>query len=158
MISKYCVSSRPSAFGVVERVGEADAVDRVLRDAVDHPRRRDADDLVDRRDDVVARGGTAARGVASGLIFAGQRTAIGLRVPPKCDASSLVPLYGVLPAQAQPAWYMLSVFGEPSTSSPPRSSSASMCCSTVVGMPFCASSSLIVPFWPSAEEPLSPQM
>ena len=33
-----------------------------------------------------------------------------------------------------------------------------MCCSTVVGMPFCASSSLIVPFWPSAEEPLSPQM
>ena len=31
-----------------------------------------------------------ARGVASGLIFAGQRTASGLRVPPKCEATSLV--------------------------------------------------------------------
>ena len=98
------------------------------------------------------------RGVASGLIFAGHDTAIGLRVPPKCAATSLVDLYGVLPAQAQPAWYMLSVFGEPRTSSPPRSFSALMCCSIVVGMPFCASSSLIVPFWPSADEPLSPQM
>ena len=39
---------------VVEGVGEADAVDRILRDAVDHARRRDADDLVDRRHDVVA--------------------------------------------------------------------------------------------------------
>ncbi len=29
---------------------------------------------------------------------------------------------------------------------------------TVEGMPFCAISSLIVPFWPSAEDPLSPQM
>ena len=54
MISKYWVRSRPSAPRVVERVGEADAVDRVLRDAVDDARRRDADDLVDRRDDVVA--------------------------------------------------------------------------------------------------------
>ena len=83
-----------SALGlrVVEGVGEADAVDRVLRDAVDLARRRDADDLVDGRDDVVDSDGTAARGVASGLIFAGQRTAIGLRVPPKCEASSLVPL------------------------------------------------------------------
>ena len=33
-----------------------------------------------------------------------------------------------------------------------------MCMSTVVGMPFWASSSLIVPFWPSPDEPLSPQM
>ena len=61
------------------------------------------------------------------MIFAGQRTAIGLRVPPKCEASSFVPLYGVLPAQPQPAWYWLSTFGEPSTSRPPRSSSALMC-------------------------------
>ena len=38
---------------VVERVGEADAVDRVLRDAVDDARRRDADDFVDGRGDVV---------------------------------------------------------------------------------------------------------
>jgi hypothetical protein len=29
---------------------------------------------------------------------------------------------------------------------------------TVEGMPFCASNSLTVPFCPSAEEPLSPQM
>ena len=33
-----------------------------------------------------------------------------------------------------------------------------MCMSVVDGMPFCASSSLIVPFWPSPDEPLSPQM
>src|SRR5947209_1560070 len=98
------------------------------------------------------------RGVGSGLIIAGQRTAIGLRVPPKCDAISLVPLYGALPAHAQPAWYMLSVLGEPSTPSPPRDSTALMCWSMVLGMPFCASSSLIVPAWPSAEAPLSPQM
>ena len=39
---------------VVEGVGEADAVDRVLRDAVDHPRRGDPEDLVDRRHDIVA--------------------------------------------------------------------------------------------------------
>src|ERR1700720_254974 len=99
-----------------------------------------------------------ALGAVSGLILAGHRTAIGLRVPPKCEANSLVPLYGVLPAQAHPAWYMGSVFGEPSTSRPPISSRASMCCLMVVGIPFCASNSLIVPPWPSDEEPLSPQM
>jgi len=33
-----------------------------------------------------------------------------------------------------------------------------MCMSTLVGMPFCASSSLIVPFCPSPDDPLSPQM
>ena len=71
---------------------------------------------------------------------------MGLRVPPRCDASSFMPLYGVLPAHAHPAWYWLSVFGEPRTSRPPISSRASMCMSTVVGMPFWASSSLIVPF------------
>ena len=98
------------------------------------------------------------RGVASGLMDFGQEIAIGWRVPPKCAATSFVDRYGVLPAHAHPAWYMLSVFGEPSASSPPSSSSALMCCAIVVGMPFCASSSLIVPFCPSAELPLSPQM
>ena len=73
-------------------------------------------------------------------------------------ASSLVPLNGVPPAQAQPAWYMLSVRGEPSTARPPMRSSAAICCSTVLAMLFCASSSLIEPCWPSALEPLSPKM
>ena len=98
------------------------------------------------------------RGVASGVIFAGQRIAIGLRVPPRCEASSFSPLYGVLPAHAQAAWYWLSTLGEPSTSRPPISFRALMCMSTVEGMPFCDSSSLTVPFWPSPDEPLSPQM
>src|SRR5271154_529677 len=43
------------------------------------------------------------RGVGSALIFAGQRIASGLRVPPKCAAISLVDLYGELPAQPHPA-------------------------------------------------------
>src|SRR5271154_4196481 len=43
------------------------------------------------------------RGVLSAFIFAGQRIASGLRVPPKCAAISLVDLYGELPAQAHPA-------------------------------------------------------
>ncbi len=88
----------------------------------------------------------------------GHEMTIGLRVPPKCEAISFVYWNGVLPAQAQPAWYMLSVFGPPSASRPPIFSSAASCCSTVLGMPFCASSSLIVPFWPSALAPLSPKM
>ena len=32
------------------------------------------------------------RGAVSGAILAGQRTTIGLRVPPRCDASSFMPL------------------------------------------------------------------
>ena len=32
------------------------------------------------------------RGLASGLILAGQRTAIGFRVPPKWEATSFTPL------------------------------------------------------------------
>src|SRR3954468_406711 len=97
------------------------------------------------------------RGVASGLIFAGHETAIGWGGPPQGAATSLVDLYGVPPAHAQPAWNMLSVFGEPSTGRPPRPSRALMCCWMVVGMRFGATISLIVPFWPSADEPLSPQ-
>ena len=99
-----------------------------------------------------------ARGVRSGLMPLGHEMTIGLRVPPKCEATSLVWRNGVLPAQAQPAWYMLSVLGLPSASRPPIFSSAASCCSTVFGMPFCASSSLMVPFWPSALAPLSPKM
>ena len=38
---------------IAERIGETDAVDRVLLDAVHRAGRRDADDLVDRRDNVV---------------------------------------------------------------------------------------------------------
>ena len=38
---------------VVERAGEADAVDRVLRNAIDHAGRCDAEDFVDGRNDVV---------------------------------------------------------------------------------------------------------
>jgi len=41
---------------------------------------------------------------------------------------------------------MLSVLGEPNTGRPPSLSSALICCGVVVGMPFWASSSLIVPF------------
>ena len=99
-----------------------------------------------------------ARGAGSGLMPLGHEMTIGLRVPPKCEATSLVWWNGVLPAQAQPAWYMLSVFGEPRASRPPIFSRAAICCSTVFGMPFCASSSLMVPFWPSALAPLSPKM
>ena len=43
------------------------------------------------------------RGVLSGLIPFGQEITIGLRVPPKCAATSLVDRNGVLPAHAQPA-------------------------------------------------------
>jgi hypothetical protein len=99
-----------------------------------------------------------ARGVPSGLIFAGQEIAIGERVPPKWAATSLVDLSGVLPAQAQPAWYMLSVLWLPMASSPPILLSAAICWSTVFGMLFWASSSLIEPRWPSALAPLSPKM
>ncbi len=69
-----------------------------------------------------------------------------------------MPWYGDDPAHAHAAWYWLSVAGVPRASSPPSSSSAAMCCSTVDGMPFWASSSLMVPFCPSPDEPLSPQM
>src|SRR5271154_5026227 len=98
------------------------------------------------------------RGALSALILAGQRIANGLRVPPKCAAINLVDLYGELPAQPHAAWYMFSTLGPPKASSPPSVSNTLICCSVVVGMPFCANSSLIEPFCPSADEPLSPQM
>jgi len=87
-----------------------------------------------------------------------RKITIGLRVPPKWAATSFVLRNGVLPATPSRAWYMLSVFGEPSAPRPPSLSRAANCCSTVFGMPFCASSSLTVPWIPSALEPLSPQM
>ena len=83
---------------------------------------------------------------------------MGLSVPPKCEATSLVYLNGVSPAHAQPAWYMLSTLGPPRASNPPILFSASICCAMVLGIWFCASNSLMVPFCPSALEPLSPQM
>jgi hypothetical protein len=95
-----------------------------------------------RRGDIVAAG------------FSGSFPGLNLAVA----ATSLVDRNGVLPAHAQPAWYMLSVLAVPSASRPPIFSSAASCCSIVFGIPFCASSSLIVPFWPSAEAPLSPQI
>ena len=98
------------------------------------------------------------RGVLSGLIPFGQEMTIGLRVPPKCAATSLVDRNGVLPAHAQPAWYMLSTFGPPRTGNPPILFIAAICCSMVFAMLFWASNSLTLPFWPSALEPLSPQM
>ena len=66
------------------------------------------------------------RGVLSGLIPLGQETTIGLRVPPKCAATSLVDRNGVLPAHAQPAWYMLSTLGQPRAGSPPTFVSAAI--------------------------------
>ena len=42
------------------------------------------------------------RGVVSGLILSGQAMDRGVRVPPKCAATSLVLLKGVSMAQAQP--------------------------------------------------------
>ncbi len=53
-----------------------------------------------------------------------RRSPWGLRVPPKWEAMSLVCWKGVLPAQAQPAWYMLSILGPPRASRPPRPSRA----------------------------------
>src|ERR1700719_4989084 len=44
------------------------------------------------------------RGVLSGLIPFGHEMASVVRVPPKCEAMSLVYFSGVSPAQAQP-WY-----------------------------------------------------
>ena len=43
------------------------------------------------------------RTALSGLMPFGHETTIGLRVPPKCAATSLVLLKGVQPAHAQPA-------------------------------------------------------
>src|SRR6516165_8173525 len=88
--------------GVIECVGKADAIKRVLRNAVDEQWRLDTDDLV-MVGTMSLTWWNCGRGVVSGLILAGQRTDIGLRVPPKCEARSFVPLYGVLPAHAQPA-------------------------------------------------------
>ena len=51
-ISKYCVWCRVSASGVVEGVGEADAVQRRLRDAADGGRRLEPERVEDGRDHV----------------------------------------------------------------------------------------------------------
>ena len=98
-ISKYCCVCRSCRIGVVEGVGEARAVDRHLRDAVD---------LLGRREPVTSRivGTTSMtwvnwRAAALSLMRAGQETTIGLRVPPRWEATCLPHWNGVLPAQAQ---------------------------------------------------------
>ena len=98
------------------------------------------------------------RGVASGWILAGQRTAIGLRVPPRCEASSFSALVRRA-AGPGPAGVVLVV----GLRRPEHIEAAEFVERVDVlldglGIPFWASNSLIVPFWPSPEEPLSPQM
>ena len=51
-MSKNWVVARSLRLGIAERVDHADAVDRILLEAVDDPRRRDLRQFVDRRDDV----------------------------------------------------------------------------------------------------------
>ncbi len=84
---------------------------------------------------------------------------MGLRVPPRCEATCLPHWNGVLPAQAQAAEQCGAVSGPPHASSPPCASIRARCCSPVSGMPFCIVSSLNDPVSvPSIEAPLSPQM
>ena len=70
------------------------------------------------------------------LIRAGQWTTIGLRVPPKCDATCFVHWNGVLPACAQPIEKCGNVVG------PPHSSMCASCEETSLTMPFRARISL----------------
>ena len=86
--------------GLVEGVGQAHALNRLLRDAVNHDRRRNAGDLQHCRHDVdhmVELPADAA--LVSDM--AGQEIAMPWRVPPKNEGTCLVHLYGVSNAQAQ---------------------------------------------------------
>jgi hypothetical protein len=89
MMSKYWVVLRSGAVGRIEGVGEAHPVDRVLLVAVDHLRRRDAENLVDRGHHVVDVGELRPRGLVR-LDARGHETTIGVRVPPQSAAISLV--------------------------------------------------------------------
>ncbi len=87
--------------GVVEAVGHADALDRLLLHPVDHHRRRQPGHLEHRRgdvDDVVE----LRAHLALAVMPPGQWTIVPLRVPPQCDATCLVHWYGVSIACAQP--------------------------------------------------------
>ena len=156
MISKYWVSSRPLP-SVGEGIGEADAVDRVLLDAVHRARRGDADELVDRRDNVVDVVKLRPRG-RIGLDL--RRPADGHRVAraAKMRGEQFRALVGRA-ARPRPS-RMVHVVGlgrservEPAEFLGRRDVLPDGARNAVLRQ-----SSLIVPFWPSADDPLSPQM
>ena len=83
----------------------------------------------------------------------GQEITIGLRVPPRCDATCLVHWNGVLAASAQPT----GMFG--SVSGPPIASYFASRPGRPSWMPLRLAMPLTVPSSPpSAEAPLSPTM
>jgi len=89
----------------------------------------------------------------------GQCTTIGLRAPPRWEATCLPHWNGVFPAHAHAAEQCGAVVGPPQVSIPPAASTIASCCWGVRGMPFCIVSSLKEPVRvPSMEAPLSPQM
>ena len=89
----------------------------------------------------------------------GQCTTIGLRTPPRWEATCLPHWNGVLPAHAQAAEQCGAVSGPPQASMPPLASVNARCCAGVSAMPLCMVSSLNEPVRvPSREAPLSPQM
>ena len=142
---------------VVERVGETHAVDGVLLDAVHCARRGDADDLVDGRDDVV-HVVELRPWCRIGLDFG--RPPDGHRVAraAKMRSQQLSPLVrgAAGPGPARVVHVVGLVRAECVKTA--KFLERLECCLTVLGIPFCASNSLMVPSWPSAEEPLSPQM
>ena len=149
---------RAGAFGVGERVGHADAVDRVLLEAVDDLRRLDAEDVVDRRHDVVdVMELRPRRLVRLDALRPGDRQRIAGAAEMRGDQLGVVERRAACPRPAG----VIHVVGlrrrrarrARRSCSAPRA--AARPCS---GFWFCASSSLIVPFWPSALEPLSPKM
>ena len=100
-----------------------------------------------------------ARTSPSALIPPGQCTTMGLRVPPRWEATCLPHWNGVFPAQAHAAEQCGALSGPPQASRPPCASIRPSCCSEVRGMPFCIVSSLNEPVSvPSIEAPLSPQI
>ena len=143
---------------ICKRIGETDAVDRVLLDAVHRARRRDADDLVDRRDDVVdmvklrpwgrirldLRRPADRHRVARAAEMRGQelRALVGRAA---CPGPSRM-VHGIGLGRAEHV--------EPAEFIERRHMLTQLCWECR----FAPSSSLIVPSWPSAEDPLSPQM
>ena len=98
-------------------------------------------------------------GVCVGLDLApASATAIGLRVPPKWEAMSLVALIRRAAGPGPAGMVHVVGLGRAERIEPAEFFERREMLRIVVGMPFCASNSLMVPFWPSAEEPLSPQM
>jgi hypothetical protein len=113
-ISKYCVPCRVGRVGIglVPGVGQADAVHRPLLDAVQRIWYRNAGGLQDGRhdvDEVVELAADAARVP----MWPGHEIAMPCAVPPKCEATCLTHLNGVLIAQAQAAAKCGKVLSEP---------------------------------------------